>query len=413
MNEKSNNKYLFYAEIFFCMFVFLKQFYLLPSGSIGIGDAFLIFSAIIVFVISIIIKKETILYPYDLYWYAFIVFVIIINGSYFVGTKNLEFLKYIVYWLYCTIAIWTFRKLAGKQFFNRIAKVCKINIILQVIIYCFGLGRYYHEGWGGGRFMGTFNDPNQCAFFIFTMLLFLFICKCYSGGFEFGIFFLLSILVIYVTKSTGMFLGVFTFGLLYVMQKIVLKYKVSSNKRLWNLFFLIGILTICLELYIIWPAKNFDITQSGYTLVSRIQQKIWKFSHGNLADLLYDRSAERLVQYPQYLLYGAGEGGYERFPLGDFVYKISPGVFVMEFTHEIHSSFFEIWFCYGVVPTAILLLWIIKNIRACDKRILIAVGAILVESFFLVNYRQPFFWYIIVYSSTIRSNRERLCKEVG
>ena len=136
------------------MFVFLKQFYLLPSGSIGIGDAFLIFSAIIVFVISIIIKKETILYPYDLYWYAFIVFVIIINGSYFVGTKNLEFLKYIVYWLYCTIAIWTFRKLAGKQFFNRIAKVCKINIILQVIIYCFGLGRYYHEGWGGRKVYG-------------------------------------------------------------------------------------------------------------------------------------------------------------------------------------------------------------------------------------------------------------------
>lgn len=58
MNEKSNNKYLFYAEIFFCMFVFLKQFYLLPSGSIGIGDAFLIFSAIIVFVISIIIKRK-------------------------------------------------------------------------------------------------------------------------------------------------------------------------------------------------------------------------------------------------------------------------------------------------------------------------------------------------------------------
>lgn len=86
-----------------------------------------------------------------------------------------------MYWLYCTIAIWTFRKLAGKQFFNRIAKVCKINIILQVIIYCFGSGRYYHEGWGGGRFMGTFNDPNQCAFLSLPCFFFYLYANAIAG----------------------------------------------------------------------------------------------------------------------------------------------------------------------------------------------------------------------------------------
>ena len=73
----------------------------------------------------------------------------------------------------------------------------------------------------------------------------------------------------------------------------------------------------------------------------------------------------------------------------------------MEFTHEIHSSFFEIWYCYGIVPTVILIMWLIKNIKACDKKRMAAVMAILIESFFLVNYRQPFFWYILVYSSSL------------
>lgn len=401
MIENSRKGYLIFAKVFFCLFVFMKQFYLFPSGFIGIGDVFLVISAIIVFVVQIFIEKEKFLYTIDFYWYIFIAFVVLINGFYFFKTKNIDFLKYIIYWLYSTVAIWTYRKLAGKQFFDKVVKVCEINIILQLLIYCFGLGRYYHEGWGGGRFMGTFNDPNQCAFFIFTMLLFIFMCQCHKLNLEFGIFFCLSVFVIYITKSTGMFLGIFMFGLILTLQKIISIYKNSAVKKIWNILFVVGILLICFSIYKVWPSENFDITQTDYTLMSRIQQKIWKFSHGNLADFLYDRSAERLLQYPQNLILGAGEGYFERFPLGDFVNKISPGVFVMEFTHEIHSSFFEIWYCYGIVPTVILIMWLIKNIKACDKKRMAAVMAILIESFFLVNYRQPFFWYILVYSSSL------------
>ena len=56
------------------------------------------------------------------------------------------------------------------------------------------------------------------------------------------------------------------------------------------------------------------------------------------------------------------------------------------------------------LPVTLLLLsieWLIKNIKACDKKRMAAVMAILIESFFLVNYRQPFFWYILVYSSSL------------
>ena len=60
MIENSRKGYLIFAKVFFCLFVFMKQFYLFPSGFIGIGDVFLVISAIIVFVVQIFIEKETI-----------------------------------------------------------------------------------------------------------------------------------------------------------------------------------------------------------------------------------------------------------------------------------------------------------------------------------------------------------------
>ena len=86
---------------------------------------------------------------------------------------------------------------------------------------------------------------------------------------------------------------------------------------------------------------DFDVSQTDYTLLSRIQQKIWKLANGNIYDLLYDRSAERLVLEPQYLLYGVGEGFFERFiPYDGFEALLSPGVFDVFHVNEIHSSFF-------------------------------------------------------------------------
>ena len=52
--------------------------------------------------------------------------------------------------------------------------MCRINLIFQVLLLVSGRGRYFYETWGGSCFMGTFNDPNQFAVFIFIMMLVLF-----------------------------------------------------------------------------------------------------------------------------------------------------------------------------------------------------------------------------------------------
>ena len=204
------------------------------------------------------------------------------------------------------------------------------------------------------------------------------------------------------------FTGLLTLIVLLAGCLIWKNYKKSKCKTLWNISSLLGAIFIMMALYYIWPKADFDISLTDYTLLDRIRQKIWKFSHGNLADLLYDRSAERLVLHPKYLLYGAGEGMFERFLPGDYVNQITPGVFDVVRVNEIHSSLFSVWFSYGIIPLLGLLYWGGKNIRFCDKWQLIVVMALIVESFSLMNCRQPFFWFIIIFASCYKKmGRER------
>ena len=367
---------LYYIPVIsFYIFTFLKQFYILPSGSIGIGDMFLAASGVFL-IIQTICSRKRFFYKIDIPWYVFIIAVCIINGFYYCYNQNGQFLLFTLYWMYVTMAIWIFRTLASEQFLFGLGIVCQINLLVQTIIYFLGKGRYFHENWGGSRFMGTFNDPNQFAFFIFTMLLILVLIYLRNQQKKYiWLFWADAVFLIGVSKSTGVFTGA---------------------------------IFIMMALYYIWPKADFDISLTDYTLLDRIRQKIWKFSHGNLADLLYDRSAERLVLHPKYLLYGAGEGMFERFLPGDYVNQITPGVFDVVRVNEIHSSLFSVWFSYGIFPLLGLLYWGGKNIRFCDKWQLIVVMALIVESFSLMNCRQPFFWFIIIFASCYKKmGRER------
>ena len=142
-------------------------------------------------------------------------------------------------------------------------------------------------------------------------------------------------------------------------------------------------------LWMIWPAADFDVKTVDYNMLTRIQEKIWKVAHGGLLGLFLDRGMEKLVLYPQYLLYGAGEGGFDRFTLTSQI-------------NEIHCCLFSVLFCYGIIPTVFLLIWLVRNLRYMNAAMMCAVAGILAESFFLVNYRQPMFWMILVYGSVIR-----------
>lgn len=379
------------AVLFFLLFIFLKQFYLFPSGGMEAADVCL-FASFFMLSCDCMIRRPERLFQLKTEWlfYVFLASVVMINAYYGIRLGRSEFFKYTCFWIFNACAIWSFCYLTeygGKAFLTEINRVVKVNIGVQLLIYLSGHGRIFREYWGAVRYQGTFNDPNQLAFFLFMMILLLYLYRCRFGDRSFPVFYVLALPVIAASKSTGILLGVFVFTILAVLYEL---YQIGCKKgvsvKVWILGICMGVLIFSLFLWWIWPAADFDVKTVDYNMLTRIQEKIWKVAHGGLLGLFLDRGMEKLVLYPQYLLYGAGEGGFDRFTLASQV-------------NEIHCCLFSVMFCYGLIPTSCLLIWLGRKLRRIDAAMVCAVIGLLAESFFLVNYRQPMFWMILLYGS--------------
>ena len=382
------------AILFFLLFIFLKQFYLFPSGGMEAADVCL-FASFFMLLCDCVIRRPERLFQLKTEWlfYVFLASVVMINAYYGIRLGRSEFFKYTCFWIFNACAIWSFCYLTeygGKAFLTEINRVVKVNIGVQLLIYLSGHGRIFREYWGAVRYQGTFNDPNQLAFFLFMMILLLYLYRCRFGDRSFPVFYVLALPVIAASKSTGILLGVFVFTILAVLYGL---YQIGCKKgvsvKVWILGICMGALIFGLFLWWIWPAADFDVKTVDYNMLTRIQEKIWKVAHGGLLGLFLDRGMEKLVLYPQYLLYGAGEGGFDRFTLASQV-------------NEIHCCLFSVMFCYGLIPTLCLLVWLGRKLRYADAAMACAVVGLLAESFFLVNYRQPMFWMILLYGSVVR-----------
>lgn len=379
------------AVLFFLLFIFLKQFYLFPSGGMEAADVCLFASFFMLLCDCMRRRPERLLQlKTESLFYGFLASVVVINTYYGIRLGRGEFFRYTCFWIFNACAIWSFCYLTeygGKAFLTGINRVVKVNIGVQLLIYLSGHGRIFREYWGAIRYQGTFNDPNQLAFFLFMMILLLYLYRCRFGDRSFPVFYVLALPVLAASKSTGILLGFFVFTILAVLYEL---YRIGCKKgvsvKVWILGICMGVLIFGLFLWWIWPAADFDVKTVDYNMLTRIQEKIWKVAHGGLLGLFLDRGMEKLVLYPQYLLYGAGEGGFDRFTLASQV-------------NEIHCCLFSVMFCYGLIPTSCLLIWLGRKLRRIDAAMTCAVIGLLAESFFLVNYRQPMFWMILLYGS--------------
>ena len=176
----------------------------------------------------------------------------------------------------------------AESFFDRINRVVKVNIGVQLLIYLSGHGRIFREYWGAIRYQGTFNDPNQLAFFLFMMILLLYLYRCRFGDRSFPVFYVLALPVLAASKSTGILLGFFVFTILAVLYEL---YRIGCKKgvsvKVWILGICMGVLIFGLFLWWIWPAADFDVKTVDYNMLTRIQEKIWKVAHGGLLGLFW------------------------------------------------------------------------------------------------------------------------------
>ena len=430
---------------------------------------------------------RTLLYRQDIPLYLFLVCVTVINGVYAYRLGSNEYIKYTLYWAYNVLAIWTYRKLSEREavivlrtshctavagtetetetrtsvntgidvniskkisekadqktgtiisFGQLVCLALEADIFIQFVIMLGGYGRIFTEYWDEGaiRYMGTFNDPNQLAFFMFVSLLLIFSIKagncaeyciwadmcislCRKNTNDAGILnsadtvdkanktntantsaisriatkahlplaFAAAIFIIIRTKSTGIMLGLVIFAGLLVCCALFNLFRRGSISRRQLIFIIAAVIAAGTAfLYFIMPPADFNVQTAEYNLFTRIQEKLWKLSDGGIIGFFIDRGADRIVTFPEYMLLGAGEGDFARFVTLDG--KVN----------ELHSSLLSILFCYGIVPTAFICKWCIDALKRKNMWQLCAEAALIIESLTLINYRQPLFWFLLM-----------------
>ena len=445
------------AAVLFFMFIILKPYYLKPSGSVRIADIclagagmFLMLRELIHFckcrkslssdknanrhAHMLILKRgyckksiragelisgKGLLYREDTCQYLFISAAVIINAVHEYMYPQGNFRLYSLFWIYNCLAVWTCRKLSECELvpdngMNKSAvsikkilmRLLEFDIMMQLIIFISGHGGRFTEYWGATRYMGSFNDPNQLAFFMLISILLIFDISADKGVHAEArncrgkkgtlpnfikvhlpelITALIALFIIVMSKSTGVMLGasVFVFLLLLCSLRELTVKKMLSVQTALIFTAVVGMVGV-LMFWHIWPSADFNVQELEYNTLTRIQEKLWKLSNGGAGGFLLDRGADKIAAFPQYMLFGAGEGAFERFQL--------PGGGI----NELHCSLLSILFCYGIIPTVLMLIWCTKCLRGKNRWQLCALMALMAESFTLINYRQPMFWFLFV-----------------
>ena len=377
------------VNFFIYMYIILKPFYIFSSGSVQISDIMLIIS----FILLLISKEKKNIKKYinsNIYFVMFSIFVLIINLSYYIIFNNDKFIVSILYYIFNLIAIIMFSySFSHKNITKKILKVLKINLIIQVLIYLFHQGRYY----GFTRYMGTFNDPNQFAFFVFISTTFIFILVekfNYKKRVKY-IYFSISLFLIIESASTGMLAGMIMLLLVDYFRTIKLNTKkivITILATMLILGFLLVNISKIITIY----------NESDNYLITRIRDKFDRIDNtSNSPSHFEERGYDKIVNNPQYILIGAGEGSYERFNGYNNL--------------EIHATFPGILFYYGIFPFFLLFKWIYKNLKNNEIKNIVYLLPLFVESFTLLNQRQSLFWGIIVLFNYIKIEEVNTAKE--
>ena len=367
------------TNILLLLFILLRPFYVRASGQVQPADGFLM----LYFFCTVYRDfKAEVLVPNikkNKLFYIFLVFAIMINAFYHKVVPDPRFLFSSLYLIYMGVVVYSYDSGINKGLIDKIRYILYGNLMIQFLIYSSGLGRLYYELWeeGATRYMGTFTDPNQFGFYIFIVLLFAYLTKHEKADtYLFPITSVMGIFLVIQSKSLAAFLGLAVLYTLALLRFIGEKFRVNKV-----ILCVLLILTTTGVVYYFIPTSDFRIEDVEYNTVNRIRYKIYNVIYADgIKDILRERAAEKIINYPEYFIYGAGEGNYERY--------------YPEPVNEIHSSFINLFFSYGLIPFAILIGWFKKRLKGLNAVSLVCFITILIESMFLVNYRQALFWVL-------------------
>jgi hypothetical protein len=333
---------------------------MLPEGNPQLADLFgVIAVALNVKNILLSIKE----YPITRYLFLFVCYTFIVNSICAIIIQDHPPIVKSVNYLYCfLLLLFVLSKSKDFVFLKFTVIAITISLVIQLVVYPFLPSQ-------GVRSRLLFNNPNQLAFWALSTMLIINIISSILKTIKFAHILGASMICtffIVISASRSATAGAALFWVYFYLK---------SKKNI--LIFSIALMV--LFSFSIFNGKNSD--SDNFSQITYIFDRITTESESTSKSDNIGRGYDRLFEFPQYLFFGSGEGDNERF----------------NSSIELHSTFVNILFSYGIVGFVLYILSIasiFKNISIPVMVLLMILGAYATVH---MSLRLPLFWITLLF----------------
>lgn len=322
---------------------------------------------------------------------AYVLYTILVDIVAYVlyaDSKSLIAPTYYVFDLMVFVMICTIPHGQLRVFVRNVFWINTIELVGLAVLSGLGVGRTL----GMSRSMGTLNDPNQMANWILWACIIVaatgraFYKSWLPGALALGV----GLLATAFTASRSGALGLLVLTAVYGLMLCNAFLRVAATSRVSRRFrgavLVIVVLAGIIGGIALLSAKT-DYTEQMY---AQVDYWLSRFHERQGDDTLEGRGYDRIWKFPQYLLFGAGEGANFRYANRTW------------FLGEIHSSWAGLLFYYGVVGSALFYGFVYFYLRTIrDLWLKLLLLAPVAYGFATYNIRNWMFWVglAVVYAS--------------
>ena len=357
------------SKFFYFIGVIFTPFYIFPSGGVQLSDLFFLISLLIFFTTknNYLLFNEVKYSSQLKYLKIFIFWTFIVNLFVFIfwfQTNTLLSSFYYVYNYLILLLTLSFFILSGNSFLTKIYYSFFISIILVFLVAILNFDYLFADKYFYRRAV-TFNNPNQLGYWALMVMTALFILKkilSLNKVKYFNIIFVLGILM-------TLYLSIISLSKASTISIIILI--ILNSIKNFKIILFLSLFSIAFFSYAELEEDNF---------ISRIDKRLSDVGEAN-DDNLEGRNYDRILKYPEYLFFGAGEGTIEQ---------------RFDKDNEIHSTIGTIIFSYGFFGTLLFSLFLFSCIRENKYSFLSFLIPLLLYSITHMGLRSKTFWIILI-----------------
>jgi O-Antigen ligase len=326
------NELNYYKALLFTYFM-LSPFYLFGSGVPQLGDLVLLIT-----ILSILLSGRFIIYnTYKFFLFTaicFVVHIVAVNAFWAFWLSDDSIVYNSLFYMFNVSGMLAFLflfKKIGPSFFRILYFAASTSTILQFILSLFFTSGQYRESL-------FYNNPNQLGYASLTYLSIILVTSQAVKKGSWLLYLAIPASLLLVAASLSKSAVISAGGMLIVWLIFTRKWSVKMT----TLFIGMSVL------FVFSNAPELFAWISNAELVTKLESRISDIGSAN-DDNLAMRGYDRIANHPHYLIFGAGEGAYDRFD------SVLSG-------YEIHSTLGNLFFSYGAIGLILFLLIIVQSI---------------------------------------------------